>query len=275
LLIRYLQENLEFPSTWFYNTFFYNQLARKDDENPSEYGYQKVKKWTSKVDIFTKKFLIIPICESYLFFDIRMHWYLAIVYNPAALLNVIHQISDDEDELVADSQELSRGNSPIKNTADAIVIEDDFNLEYRTPTKQQECDTEHFKAKNLVDISLVEEENENELYQEKILFDSQNFATPSDKIQEVQDEIPSNSNHLNTSNNLSAAGQEGEDEISFTEKFVQQAKEDGFYASIEIGSPQKVVYRGKRQIKTRESPSRSQKKKPKTVKKYEQDFDKY
>lgn len=41
--------------------------------------YESVKKWTSKVDIFDRKYIFIPINES-------MHWYLMMIYNPAAYL---------------------------------------------------------------------------------------------------------------------------------------------------------------------------------------------
>jgi hypothetical protein len=55
-------------------------------------GYQSVRKWTSKLDVFSKKFLIVPINEKYdirsechlflLTLDYSLHWYLAIIYQP-------------------------------------------------------------------------------------------------------------------------------------------------------------------------------------------------
>lgn len=42
---------------YFFNSFLYKTF--KDG------GFDKVKKWTKDVDIFTKKYLIIPICEKY------------------------------------------------------------------------------------------------------------------------------------------------------------------------------------------------------------------
>ncbi|KAG9001371.1 hypothetical protein FRB93_012147 [Tulasnella sp. JGI-2019a] len=56
---------------WIFNSFFYKKLNHK---NPEE-GYNSVRKWTSKTDIFQKKFIIVPINERY-------HWYLAVIYNP-------------------------------------------------------------------------------------------------------------------------------------------------------------------------------------------------
>ncbi|KAJ4482276.1 hypothetical protein J3R30DRAFT_3681499 [Lentinula aciculospora] len=58
-----------------FNSFFYKKLNKKNLEE----GYQSVKRWTSKFDIFSKKFVIVPINEN-------MHWYLAIIYQPELVL---------------------------------------------------------------------------------------------------------------------------------------------------------------------------------------------
>ena len=80
--LRYLQ--IENPATYgdvyFYNSFFY-QLLR-------EQGYNKVKCWTQNLDIFAKKYLVIPINEN------NLHWFLAIIYNPGAIL--IQGVAPDE-----------------------------------------------------------------------------------------------------------------------------------------------------------------------------------
>ncbi|KAL0960923.1 hypothetical protein HGRIS_005930 [Hohenbuehelia grisea] len=58
-----------------FSSFFYKKLNKRNLEE----GYQSVKKWTSKVDLFDKKFIIIPINEN-------LHWYLAIIYQPEHVL---------------------------------------------------------------------------------------------------------------------------------------------------------------------------------------------
>lgn len=58
-----------------FSSFFYKKLNKKDINE----GYQSVRKWTAKLDIFSKKFLIVPINEN-------LHWYLAIVYQPELIL---------------------------------------------------------------------------------------------------------------------------------------------------------------------------------------------
>jgi Ulp1 protease family, C-terminal catalytic domain len=57
-----------------------------------EEGYNSVRKWTSKFDLFQKKYIIVPINEKYvttidgynMFFSRQgsLHWYLAIIYLP-------------------------------------------------------------------------------------------------------------------------------------------------------------------------------------------------
>lgn len=42
--------------------------------------HKRVQRWTSKVDLFSKRYIIVPINES-------LHWYLAIIYNPSALFD--------------------------------------------------------------------------------------------------------------------------------------------------------------------------------------------
>ncbi|KAJ3789207.1 hypothetical protein GGU10DRAFT_305668 [Lentinula aff. detonsa] len=58
-----------------FSSFFYKKLNKKNLEE----GYQSVRRWTSKFDIFSKKFVIVPINEN-------MHWYLAIIYQPDLVL---------------------------------------------------------------------------------------------------------------------------------------------------------------------------------------------
>ncbi|KAJ6585256.1 hypothetical protein B0H19DRAFT_1108938 [Mycena capillaripes] len=54
-----------------FGSFFYKKLNKK---NPRE-GYESVRKWTAKFDLFDKKYIIVPINEN-------LHWYLAIIYQP-------------------------------------------------------------------------------------------------------------------------------------------------------------------------------------------------
>ncbi|KAJ3237376.1 hypothetical protein HDU78_004102 [Chytriomyces hyalinus] len=60
-----------------------------------EEAFSRVKRWTKKVNIFARKFLIIPINE-------RLHWYLAVVWNPGAYLK--DEISAGEDTEMVDAE---------------------------------------------------------------------------------------------------------------------------------------------------------------------------
>ncbi|KAI0771125.1 hypothetical protein BD413DRAFT_458596, partial [Trametes elegans] len=61
---------------YIFNSFFFKKLNSKKEPVPS----CLVRKWTSKVDIFSKKYIIVPINENF-------HWYLAIIVNPDCILH--------------------------------------------------------------------------------------------------------------------------------------------------------------------------------------------
>ncbi|KAJ3384656.1 hypothetical protein HDU80_000870 [Chytriomyces hyalinus] len=96
-----------------FNTFFYQQLTSKGDLQKKltmEEAFSRVKRWTKKVNIFTRKFLIIPINE-------RLHWYLAVVWNPGAYLK--DEVSAGEDTEMVDAE-----SSPdsLKSSSDECKI---------------------------------------------------------------------------------------------------------------------------------------------------------
>ncbi|KAI0458004.1 hypothetical protein F5B21DRAFT_59022 [Xylaria acuta] len=82
--LRYLQKNLEDTNKdlarriFFQNTFFYDKL--KPTKTGQGINYDSVKTWTSKVDLFSKDYIIVPINEY-------THWYVAIICNAPALLS--------------------------------------------------------------------------------------------------------------------------------------------------------------------------------------------
>ncbi|KZV59976.1 cysteine proteinase [Peniophora sp. CONT] len=65
-----------------FSSFFYTRLCKLDATEPVNCGrgYQAVKNWTSNIDIFNKRYLVVPLHKS-------LHWYLAIVYEPARILH--------------------------------------------------------------------------------------------------------------------------------------------------------------------------------------------
>ncbi|KAF9257503.1 cysteine proteinase [Marasmius fiardii PR-910] len=58
-----------------FNSFFYKKLNKKNIEE----SYKTVARWTNKIDIFQKTYVVVPINEN-------AHWYLAIIYQPQYVL---------------------------------------------------------------------------------------------------------------------------------------------------------------------------------------------
>lgn len=114
---RYLQQRLELDSPdlakriYFHNTFFFEKL--KPDRTGGDIRFDSVKTWTSRVDLFTKDFIIVPINE-------HSHWYVAIICNAPKLVpsEPVRQLADSKapatepDALPADSKEY-HGVSPL------------------------------------------------------------------------------------------------------------------------------------------------------------------
>ncbi|KAK0188169.1 hypothetical protein F5146DRAFT_1141619 [Armillaria mellea] len=70
------RENPELANDiYVFSSFFYKKLSVKNADE----GYNAVRRWTSKTDLFAKKYIIVPINENF-------HWYLAIIYQPEHIL---------------------------------------------------------------------------------------------------------------------------------------------------------------------------------------------
>ncbi|GAC73646.1 aldo/keto reductase family proteins [Moesziomyces antarcticus T-34] len=81
-------------SMYMFNTFFFNKLLT---EGTVETAYRKLRKWTSKVDLFSKKYIVVPINENY-------HWYLALIVNPGHMLTVHGTDGDRDHEIGSDGE---------------------------------------------------------------------------------------------------------------------------------------------------------------------------
>jgi Ulp1 family protease len=82
--LRYLEDVLEkcrpelAQRIYFHNTFFYETLT-KGQVRSNNINYEAVKRWTSKVDLFSYDYIVVPVCE-------KLHWYVAIICNAPRLL---------------------------------------------------------------------------------------------------------------------------------------------------------------------------------------------
>ncbi|KAF4628861.1 hypothetical protein G7Y89_g9289 [Cudoniella acicularis] len=74
---------------YFHNSFFYTSLV-KTPRGKKGINYEAVQRWTAKVDLFEKDYIVVPVCEN-------LHWYLAIICNAPRLLYPDAKESDTKD----------------------------------------------------------------------------------------------------------------------------------------------------------------------------------
>lgn len=116
--LRYLQKNLEDSNKdlakriYFHNTFFYDKL--KPTRAGQGINYDSVKTWTSKVDLFSKDYIIVPINEY-------THWYVAIICNAPRLLPPLD--SHEQAEGAQSGVNLSPNDSRITHGASEALPE--------------------------------------------------------------------------------------------------------------------------------------------------------
>lgn len=90
--LRYLQEKMErerpdiAKRIYFMNTYFF-EILRKARKGWF-INYDGVKSWTSKVDIFSYDYIVVPVNEE-------AHWYLAIICNPGVMIEGSQDRDDD------------------------------------------------------------------------------------------------------------------------------------------------------------------------------------
>ncbi|CAN6660030.1 hypothetical protein TRVA0_032S00386 [Trichomonascus vanleenenianus] len=94
------QSNLD-GNVHLFNTYFYERLRTS--------GYEGVKNWTSKTDIFSMKYVIVPI-------HAKLHWYLAVIYNLPSLLEKRYEIEEDSDVEMTETTAAVDDISLIKST---------------------------------------------------------------------------------------------------------------------------------------------------------------
>lgn len=123
--LRYLQDKLEKEKPrvaeriHFHNTFFYDKL--KPSRSSAGINYNGVKSWTSKVDLFTKDFIVVPINE-------HQHWYVAIIYNPSKL-DPSQKPSQTTEKSAALDLTLPEGEEPTKTAAPTMATDSDVEMQ--------------------------------------------------------------------------------------------------------------------------------------------------
>ncbi|XP_057854153.2 uncharacterized protein LOC131064145 isoform X1 [Cryptomeria japonica] len=84
--IKYLQSTISYEkrdACHFFNSFFFRKLAdldkAPDTEVVNRQAFQRVRKWTRRVNLFEKDYIFIPVNYS-------LHWSLIVICNPGAVL---------------------------------------------------------------------------------------------------------------------------------------------------------------------------------------------
>ncbi|OHW94604.1 ulp1 protease family protein [Colletotrichum incanum] len=117
--LRYLQVNLERANKaladriYIMNTYFYPKLT--DVKAGRGINYDGVKSWTAKIDLFSFDYIVVPVNES-------AHWYLAIICNPARLLQRTDaQPKAEKTEPAEDREDKTDGELGGRSAAEGLI----------------------------------------------------------------------------------------------------------------------------------------------------------
>lgn len=78
--LKYFTELNKNSNAYVFNTFFYARLVDMASKDTSAViNYDNVKKWTSKVNLFESKYVVLPVNK-------QLHWFVAIIYNLPSIL---------------------------------------------------------------------------------------------------------------------------------------------------------------------------------------------
>jgi sentrin-specific protease 7 len=114
----------------FFTSHFYSTLAKN--------GAKAVASWTTKknIDIFSKKFIFIPINQS-------LHWSLCVVVNPGEIMNQIKYSKNDvREEALLPCMFFFDSLKAHRQAIIAKHVRNWLNSEWKRLKKAKECDEE-------------------------------------------------------------------------------------------------------------------------------------
>ncbi|KAK5088612.1 hypothetical protein LTR05_002832 [Lithohypha guttulata] len=141
LFLRYLQVNANpehLKRMHFFSTFFFETLVKKGKR---QVNYEGVKNWTKNVNIFSRDFIVVPVCEN-------LHWYVMILCNLKALVDLEDQPRSEKDEpetnpaIHEDKKEVV----PTKNILESDVMTRDQLADDRSDFECEETDSKKRRA---------------------------------------------------------------------------------------------------------------------------------
>jgi Ulp1 family protease len=93
----------------FFNSFFFTAIMQKNGRKG--FNYEGVKKWTKNIDLLSKPYVVVPMCEN-------LHWFVAIICNLPSLERKTALMDDDAADVAETpptSQKTSVQASPIRD----------------------------------------------------------------------------------------------------------------------------------------------------------------
>ncbi|KAG0332178.1 hypothetical protein BG000_010275 [Podila horticola] len=128
--LKHIHSNLEVKNraladqVFIFNSFFFQRLLSKPVKGPVN-SYDAVKNWTSKVDIFSMKYIIVPIHE-------KLHWHLAIIANPGMLLKDVGSSSSSDDSESSSPEDKSSSHlEPESLSGSVINVDTDMDVDVK------------------------------------------------------------------------------------------------------------------------------------------------
>ena len=176
-------------------------------------GYESVRKWTSRVDVFSKKYLVVPINEQWVDFGFffsaaltsyspSLHWYLAIIYQPEYTLRpappldspVTRKRKRDEELSVDSTIEPSEpGETPITASKPASEATTEVPDEAAKPEEQE---VENQLCAEVSSVSLDEHEQEASDFRNGERGGSANASLLEEEGMEIDNSTPNSPMHV-------------------------------------------------------------------------------
>ena len=127
--LRYLEHYLEQDQpdisrrAHFFNSYFYEKLRQKPKDKKSLINYEGVQKWTDKIGLFNRDFVIVPVNEN-------LHWYVAIICNLSwfklekAEQDALDEAEMFESSLKAERQDIDESANDTQRSLQELSLED-------------------------------------------------------------------------------------------------------------------------------------------------------
>lgn len=110
-----LKEKVHIYSSFFYRRLSSPKVKKKDGRILT--GFDMVKSWTRKIDIFEKNYLVVPINEN-------LHWYLAIICFPSRMLSdEFKEVENDKEEIEKDEDEVEVESEGDEKSMNSVIVD--------------------------------------------------------------------------------------------------------------------------------------------------------